>query len=139
MKTIMTDGPHQILRFDRGEELLTGLQAYCSAQNIHAAAFTALGASQRMMLSWYNLASKKYQDQLFQAEYEIASLTGNISVLGGEIAVHAHEVFSDSGMKTVGGHIKECVIGLTCELSLHIYNATMERVNDPATGLNLLQ
>ncbi|MBM3257163.1 MAG: DNA-binding protein [Candidatus Liptonbacteria bacterium] len=138
MRQITQDKNIFILRFDRGEEILTGLVSFARNLNIRAGTFEGLGAAEKVTLSFYDFEKKMYFDKEFR-EVEIASLTGNVGILKGEIAVHAHGVFSGKDLLGHAGHIKELVVSGTGEIRFEVVEGVLERTPDPETGLNLLQ
>ncbi|MBI2623486.1 MAG: DNA-binding protein [Candidatus Liptonbacteria bacterium] len=138
MRQILKDGAVYILRFDKGEEVLTGLIAFARQMDIHAGTFSGIGAASRVALSYYDFEKKEYLSTELR-EVEIASLTGNIGILKGEIAIHAHGVFSGRDMAAKAGHVKEIVVSGTCEMRFEALAGKLERAHDATTGLNLIQ
>lgn len=128
-----------LLRFDRGEEVVAALATFAARERIGGAAFSAIGAAEKIVISFYSGRLKQYKDMVIKDELEIASLTGNIAWKDDEAVVHAHGVFSDRNMKSFGGHVKKCVVSFTYEVSVSVFNKKIERVHDPKTGLNLLK
>lgn len=138
MNILLQSSDQYVLRFDRGEEVFLALQSFAENQKIGAAFFSAIGASQKVVLSYYDLEQKKYFDQSFEQDLEIVSMTGNIGKRDGKVALHAHGCFSDKSYQTFAGHIKELVVSATCEMMLTKLSGTLTREFDEATGLNLL-
>lgn len=139
MKVIAKEPGKYLLRFDRGEELVAGLAAFAAQERTPGASFSALGAAEKVVISFYSERTKKYEDMLIKDELEISSLAGNIGWKEREAVVHAHGVFSDKNMKTFGGHVKKCVVSFTCEVALSVFGKKVERQFDETTGLNLLK
>ena len=127
-----------LLRFDRGEEIVSGLAVFAAQERIPGASFTAIGAAEKVVISFYHGRLKQYEDMVIKDELEIASLTGNIAWKENAPVVHAHGVFSDRNMKSFGGHVKKCVVSFTGEVSLFVFGKKVERAHDEKTGLNLL-
>jgi predicted DNA-binding protein with PD1-like motif len=138
MKLILQDGAVSIIRFDRGEEVLTELIGFVRQSKVYAGTFSAIGAAARVVISYYDLAAKKYFDMALD-EVEIASLDGNIAILGGKPIVHAHGVFSGRDCIAKAGHVKEITVSGICEVRLEVLSEKLERMPDAGTGLNLLQ
>jgi len=138
MKHILSDNKSHMLCLEPGEELLSSLKNWAVEKGVKAASFTALGASGKLTLAYFNLETNSYQDKVFDEDFEILGITGNISVKEGEVAVHAHGTFSGADYKVVGGHIKEARISVTCEIALIVYEGVIERVLDEKTGLSLM-
>lgn len=138
MKVLSKQPTFQLLRFDKGEELIASLQEYCNKETILAASFQALGAARELTLAYYNLADKVYEDHKVKEDVEILSILGNIATMDKKIIVHAHGIFGKQDLQTIGGHIKKLVVSATCEVSLTILPGTLKRSFDEETGLNLL-
>ena len=139
MKMIIQHMNTIILRFDNGDDVIKGLNAFCDEQNIQAAYFTGIGACASTTLSYYNLEKKRYVDKKFEEDLEIVALTGNVAKLKNDSIIHMHGVFGDKKYLTIGGHVKKLVVSATCEIHLTVLHEKMNRSLDNATGLNLLQ
>ena len=127
-----------VLRFDKNEDVIQSLSTFCKRHKIPAGSFTGLGACQKVVLSYYDLESKRYLDKNFNEDLEIASLIGNVAQFENSSVIHAHGIFSDRNYQTYGGHVKELVVSATCEIHLHVFHDSMERHFDNTTGLKLL-
>ena len=139
MEVIIREQGRYLLRFDRGEEVIAALAAFAAQERIPGASFTAIGAAEKVVISFYSGRTKKYEDMLIKDELEISALSGNIAWKENEPVVHAHGVFSDRNMKSFGGHVKKCVVSFTCEVALSVFSKKIERMYDKTTGLNLLR
>lgn len=139
MKLITRDPLNVILRIDYGEDVLEEIRRYCDDEEIDAAMFSAIGAAKKVTLSWYDVVKKEYHDKTIEGQWEIVSLTGNVSLKDEKSYVHAHGVFSDQSMMPQAGHVKSLVTGPTCEVALTIIEGSMEREHDERTGLFLLR
>ena len=127
-----------MLRLDQGEELFSSLSSFAEQTGIRAATFTVIGTAKEVTLSWYDIREKKYEDTTITDELEVLGVIGNIGVMEGKSAIHAHGLISDRALAVKGGHIKRLVVHATCEVSLVIASGTFERAYDPSSGLNLL-
>jgi hypothetical protein len=139
MKIISQEKNKYILRFDRGQEIVSGLENFCAENKIQSAFFIGLGAAQRIKLAFYDLKAKKYEDKEVKQDLEIASLSGNVAQMDSKYIIHCHGVFSDEKNKTVGGHVKEMEISATCEIFLAAFEKEIDRKYDNGTGLNLME
>lgn len=138
MKVILKDGRRHVLRFDKGEEVISGLLNFATENNIKAAYFSGIGACDTFELGFYNDYLKEYRHKPFLKSCEIISLTGNIATLNGAPAVHAHGVFGDSDFVTVGGHVFKINVSVTCEVFLINMDGELKRENNQAFNLNFL-
>ena len=139
MKTILHEGNQYILRFDRGEEVISALKHFCQQEKIDAGFFHGLGACSYLKLAYYHLETKKYIEQEFAQDLEIANVTGDIALAGKDLVVHMHGTFSDESMSAIGGHVMAMRVAGTCEMMLTKFDKPMTRKLDPDTGLKLLE
>lgn len=134
------DGYNWVVRFDKGDLLIKGLEELARKENITGAWVSGLGAALSAELAFYNLETKRYQFKKFSKTMEITSLQGNLAWQDNQPALHLHGSFSDEGMNAFGGHIKELEVAGTCEVLLHRwYGDKLERNPDENTGLSTLQ
>ncbi|MBI2550504.1 DNA-binding protein [Candidatus Woesearchaeota archaeon] len=127
-----------VLLLSTGERVIESITAFCREKSISAAQFTAIGAVSEVELGFYNLATKEYAWKKAEAELEIDSIIGNVALFEGEPLVHAHATVSDSEMHSFGGHLKEAVVGASCEVFLTPLQGKLERKYDDTTGLKLI-
>lgn len=140
MKVISKQENVYFIRFDAGEEFIQGIKDACQQNGITAGSFTAIGAGNNLTLSFYNLQTKQYQDKTFAEDLEIAGIIGNVGLLNGELAVHAHGSFGKENFETISGHVKSLTITGTCEITLtKLPDNSLVRAYDEKTGLNLIQ
>jgi predicted DNA-binding protein with PD1-like motif len=139
MKQVLRDKNYYILRFDKGEEAISGIAEFCSTEKISAGFFRMIGATDDLVLAYYDIEKKNYENHEKKERLEISSVIGNISVMEDKIVIHAHGTFSDKDLKVIGGHIKKLIVSLTCEVMFTKLDGTLERAHDDETGLNLLK
>lgn len=118
MKTITHGGSRFVLRLDPGEELFQALTGFARETGIRSASFRVIGSAKEIILSWYNLSEKHYEDATISEELEILAVSGNLGTLNNECAIHAHGCFGDRNLNVKGGHIKKLVVLATCEVDL---------------------
>ena len=139
--TSLFDGYNYIVRLNRGERLSEALQQFFteSETDVQGAAVSAVGAAQNLELGFYDLKQKTYNWRSFEGLYEITSLLGTIALdEHGNKMLHLHGTFSDREYQVIGGHVKDFVVGGTCELFIHCTYQPLQRRHDSDTGLNLL-
>lgn len=139
MKVIARKDGLYVLRFDAGEEVLAGLGLFAKDEGLHGAHFTAIGAAGELVLSYYDLDAKQYEDHALAEEVEVVGITGNIAWMEHAPVVHAHGVFSRRDLSTLGGHVKRLVVSATVEVHIYATGVPLLRGYDDVTGLNLLQ
>ena len=126
------------IRFDKDEEVMQKLGKFIIEEKITSGYFAIIGSTKEVILSYYNLKSKQFEDHPIEEDLEVVSVTGNIAWMNETPVIHAHGVFSRSDLSTLGGHIKKLVVSATCEVMLTIDDTTVTRTHDVETGLNLL-
>ena len=134
------DGPlSTVLILERGEELQASLQAFALENDVKSAWLSGLGGAMKTTLGFYNLKIKAYEWKEYDEPLEIVSLTGNLSLKGGQPFWHIHGVFSGRDFQAVGGHVKSMTVGLTGELHITPLPTPLHRdLSDDVTGLKLI-
>lgn len=127
-----------LLRIDRGEELIATLTAFLAKMEIRCGAFTGIGAVDDPELGLFTMKTREYLRRRFAGEYEIASITGNVTTLEGVPFPHVHGVFTDVSCTAIGGHLFEAEVAVTCELDIVVHEGEVKREPDEVTGLNLM-
>lgn len=127
-----------VIRLELDEKFSETLLSFCEKESIKSAHFTAIGAVEQVELAFYDLPTKTYSFRHFESPMELVSMTGNISLVDGQPFIHAHGVFSDKQFATVGGHVKDLVVGPTIEIFLAPIDEKIERKMNDEVGLKLL-
>ena len=127
-----------LLVLKRGDELHARLQEFARKHELKGAWVQGLGGSGTMTLGYYNLAEREYEWREYSDNLEILSLQGNLAWVDDEPFWHIHGSFGGRDFASVGGHVKEMVVGLTCELLITPLDAVITRMFDDETGLELL-
>ncbi|MFN3621314.1 MAG: PPC domain-containing DNA-binding protein [Nitrososphaerales archaeon] len=127
-----------VCRMDFESDFLTSLEEFAKEHEIEAAFFVALGAVKKASFAYYEQASKKYVEEVVDEPMELLSCVGNFGMLGGNVVVHAHAVFSDRSGKLLGGHlIKGTTVFAGEVLIFELGGVSLVRAYDNLTGLNL--
>lgn len=127
-----------LLVLNRGDELHARLQEFAREHELKGAWVQGLGGSGAMTLGYYNLTEREYEWREYSDNLEILSLQGNLAWVDDEPFWHIHGSFGGRDFASVGGHVKEMVVGLTCELLITPLDAVITRMFDDETGLELL-
>ncbi|MCA9354326.1 MAG: DUF296 domain-containing protein [Candidatus Kaiserbacteria bacterium] len=127
------------LSFSRGEEVMSVIADHCKKHNITAAHLTGLGAADQLDIAYYNLATKEYERHTIDEEVEVLSLIGNIGAKDdGQIIMHIHGTFGRKDLSVFGGHLFSMQISGAGEIHFTVFDGTINRSFDEATGLNLM-
>lgn len=124
---------------NRGEEVMARLIEYAKEQKLTSAWLSGLGGAGTATLGFYDVEAKEYRWKAYSEPMEILNVTGNLSWVDVEPFWHVHGTFSGPDLTAVGGHVKELIVGLTCELLITPLEIPLTRVFDDETGLKLLQ
>ncbi|MBA7600317.1 hypothetical protein ES703_07367 [subsurface metagenome] len=148
-----SDGKNYLLRFDRGEEVMTGLLNWARERRLDGAFLSGLGAIKNPHLGYFDAQKRSYIDKEFEGEFEIASLTGNLAwddAGGGEGDVepkgetepqpiaHIHVVISGPNFLAFGGHLYSAVVSGTVEIAVIPFGSKLERKYKEELNLKLL-
>ncbi|MGH7218380.1 MAG: PPC domain-containing DNA-binding protein [Candidatus Microsaccharimonas sp.] len=137
MKAYPTENSTLIV-IKKGEELIETLNAYAIEHSLQGGWVTIIGGAARVTLGFFNSKNRDYTWQTFEEQLEITGLYGNLAYVDGKPFWHIHGMFSREDFSVIGGHVKECTIGLTGEVHLVHHDVQLTRVFDDETGLKLL-
>ncbi|MAF80150.1 DNA-binding protein [bacterium] len=137
-----------IVRVEKGEEAIEKLTELCEKENIKVGSITAIGATNRAELLWYDPDKKEYSEKTLEGEnYEVTSFIGNITRKNekpldnarGKPYLHCHIVLGDRDFKTYAGHCKSAIVSGAFEAVIEIKEGEIGREHDESVGLNLLK
>ena len=131
-------GSSYIIRLDAGERVIETLRSLCERDAIGSGTFHGLGAVNEAELGHFDPATGDYFWTKLSGSYEFVSLYGNISVVDEKPFIHAHASLGDETFAVRGGHLREAVVSVTCEVALTRFKDDIGRKRDEATGLFLL-
>lgn len=137
--TFQYDGYSYLVRLEKGEKLVESLTALVKKENIPSCWLNGVGGAQSAEIGFYHLDKKKYEFKAIGELMEITGLQGNLAWSDAEPVWHIHGTFSKSDLSVIGGHVKELVVGGTCEVMLHEwYGDNLTRTQSDEIGLKLL-
>jgi uncharacterized protein len=128
-----------IISLEPGEKILESLEAICGKENIRAACLNGIGLCRDPEIGFFDAGTGGYVFKRFEGDFEIAALTGNVSLFEGRPFIHAHVVLGDRDMKTLSGHLREAVVSAACEIIITPLPGFLERVADPGSPLKKLR
>ena len=126
------------LVYEKGDEFVSLLQSFAEQHKLRASHFTAIGAFEHAVVGFFDRKNIDYIKTPIQEQVEVLSLTGNITLSEEEYKVHAHVVLGKSDASALGGHILEAHVWPTLEVIVEELPQHLVRLNDPETGLDLL-
>jgi predicted DNA-binding protein with PD1-like motif len=122
---------------DKGDELVETLTGFVSFQQIHGGVVRGIGGITKAILGFFDNEKKEYLRKEFTGFYELANLTGDISIVDGKPFCHLHAVISDVEMQTFSGHLFSAEVSVTAEIFITPCER-IERKFDDEIGLNLI-
>ena len=128
---------YYLLRLEKGEEVVSTLQKFCSKEQIDNAYFSGLGSIENPTLAHYLVTTKKYTEKEVAGIFELLNITGNIALFENTMLVHAHCTISDEGMNTKGGHLVKAAVSATVEIHLRVLDSVFEKKINDEIGLKL--
>jgi predicted DNA-binding protein with PD1-like motif len=138
MKSKQLSKNTHLIRLYKGDEIVSSLLEFSKSHSKRFISFSGIGAISKADLSFFDLNNKSYVNKTLDSDFEILSLTGNISTAGNESVVHAHITLSDKSFSTFGGHLKTALISVTAEIIAQVHEKEIIRLKDKETRLNLI-
>lgn len=137
--TFQYDGYNYLVRLEKGEKLIESLIALVMKENIPSCWLSGIGGALSAEMGFYHLDKKEYEFKTIDELMEITSLQGNLAWSDAEPTWHIHGTLSKPDFSVIGGHIKELVVGGTCEVLLHKWHGeNLMRTQSDDIGLKLL-
>jgi predicted DNA-binding protein with PD1-like motif len=126
---------------EKGERVIESLAAFCVEEGVRAGVLSAIGAVEDVSIGYYDLAAKKYVWATPAGVFEVASMTGNVTLLDHAPFLHVHAVLSEAGAlgAVIGAHVREMTVAVTLEASLTVFDEPIERALNERIGLSLCQ
>ncbi|MCP4652414.1 MAG: DUF296 domain-containing protein [Candidatus Omnitrophica bacterium] len=126
-------------RFKKNSDLLISLIELCRKKNIKLGVFSVIGALTSIKLGYFRQDQQRYAQCLsLDKKLEVVSCTGNISLKESDVFVHAHITLADLEGRCYGGHLMKGSRIFVAEYHVkELTAASLQRVYDPETGLNL--
>jgi uncharacterized protein len=128
------------LVLDRGDEVMSSLQAFAADHHLTASRLTAIGAFESATVGWFDWERKAYERITVDEQVEVLSLVGDIALDETQRPkVHAHVVLGRRDGSTVGGHLLEARVRPTLEVLVVDSPSYLRRVCDRASGIALIR
>ena len=127
-------------KFNKGDDIIGALEEFCRQKKIRKGFVQIIGAVENTTLGYYNLNDKKYSNRTFDEHAEILSMSGNISIMDGDVSIHLHGAFGKDDFQSIGGHLgSPCIIFAGEYVILELKGRDLVRQFDEPTGLHLWQ
>lgn len=127
-----------VLRVDIGEDIVESIKVCCANEKIRLGMINGIGAIGDVTVGVYETATKEYHSVQLKGDYEITSLTGNVTEKDNEVYLHLHISVAGRDYNVKGGHLNRAIVSATAEIVITEIDGTVERRFDDNIGLNLL-
>jgi predicted DNA-binding protein with PD1-like motif len=131
-----------ILAFGKGQEVMSGLQAFLKKERLYGGSLSGIGAFSDAQLGSgrpiFDHVSKQYEMIPVHEQAEVVSLTGNVALVEGEARLHVHAVLGLPDGSTRGGHVFEAHSWPTLEIVFISWQKPAWRSLDEETGMQIL-
>ncbi|HHE7649385.1 TPA: PPC domain-containing DNA-binding protein [Staphylococcus aureus] len=126
-----------LLVLEKGEDIVECITNFADDQDL---TFTSsgIGACDDVVLKFFNLTTKQYEEKHITEPLELTSLLGNISRLDNGHFAHLHATFGTQSYETFSGHLAKAIVSATAEIILTVTDWDIQRSFNDAVGLNLL-
>jgi uncharacterized protein len=111
------------------------LTDFAVSQKIQAGEVTGIGAVNEATLRFFDPATKKYDDKVFNEQMEISNLSGNIAFEEGKTFLHLHITLGRRDYTALAGHLLDAKTRGAGEFFIRPVNARMIKVKDDDIGL----
>jgi len=120
-----------------GDEINSSFETIAKNKGIQSAWISGIGAITEMQMGYYDIETKNYIRKIFNDDYELTNLSGNISIKDNEVYSHTHINFSDRKFNVFGGHLFHWKISAAGEFMMTVGGKSINRVLDNKIGLAL--
>lgn len=130
-------------RFDKDDEIVSGILQICKKENILSATFSGIGGCGEICVCTLNPQDNTFLEHTKSGMLEMISINGSVaSDEDNNLFQHSHAMFSyldeNGNLRTIGGHLKKAVISYTGEITINpVQNGVIKRMKDPKTGITV--
>jgi len=127
-----------ILRLDNGEDIISSIKLFCEQNGITAGVISGFGVASKVKLICFNWKTQAPEIKVFENDYEITSLLGNISNLDDDLFIHLHITMTDEKFNAFGRHLVEGKIRHTGEIIIRSIHTRINRTKYEELDINIL-
>ena len=132
------EGRRILVRFDVGEEIVSGLTELCHTHGVGCASLSGIGAVREAQVGYFDVRTLDYRIRNIREVCELVSLIGNVALYEGEPLVHAHVGLAKGDLELLGGHLFTATVAAAVEVFLDVWETPVVREFDPQLKLKLL-
>jgi uncharacterized protein len=124
-----------ILVLNSGDNLLESITQCAKDAKLMGASISGLGQVHNPTLAYFTSnPNDKPTLTTFSGYYELAGFNGNITNNANKYYTHAHAVLADKQFHGIAGHVDAAKVGLTVEITIIPFPASVQRTVDSKTG-----
>ena len=127
-----------ILSLKEGDNLFKSIRDYAAYADLKSAIISGIGALSNITLSYYHRNTQQHVTKLWQNAYEIASLTGNITLVDSGWFIHIHAALGGADFQLFGGHLISAHASASTEIAITPLNYTIMRKEHPDLGIKVI-
>jgi uncharacterized protein len=124
-----------ILSVQDKSSILSAFTDFVVSQKLTAGEITGIGATNEATLRFFDPNSKKFVDQTFTEQMEIANLSGNISQADGKPMLHLHVTLGRRDYSALAGHLLDAKIRGAGEFFVYPLGTKVFKVKNDEVGL----
>lgn len=129
-----------VARVEKGDEIVSSLEKLCINENIQLGLVSGLGAVNDVTIGIFNTEDKTYYSKDCKGDFEITSLTGNITRMNENPYLHLHITIGNTKTNEIyGGHLSKAIISATGEIFVTVIPGKVGREFSDKIGLNLMK
>ena len=125
------------ISLDKDEYINASLLDISNNQEIKSGWISGVGAIYDIEIGYYDVDKKEYLKKKFSDDYELLSLSGNLSMKEGVKFIHTHITFSNTDFKVFGGHLFDAKIAAAGEFMIDSSEIEIARKYNSDIGLHL--
>ena len=132
-------GDTYYIRFDRGDEIVSGILDICRNEKIESAVYSGIGGLSKAEIQTFVPEKGEFETDTVEGMLELVSVNGNVVMdREGNYFHHTHSLvaYKEDGKHLVlGGHTKSLTVLYTGEIELRpVIGGAVRRRYNPETG-----
>lgn len=131
------EGKRVLVVLEKGDEIFESIYNIVEDLDIKFSWINGIGAAENIIIGSYSTSIKNYIKKNFDGEFELTSITGNITTRENSPFIHIHATISDEDCNAFAGHLFSATITATCEIILNISDKAIHRKECNKVGLYL--
>lgn len=128
----------KIYSLSRGASFVDEVLRIAGRERVRTAQVMAVGGVDRLTLAYFNREKREYEQHEFKEFFEVAGISGNLTMKDGKPFLHAHGTFGRRDLSVIGGHLISAAVFPLMEVVLTSTRNTALRKFDDELGLNAI-